>query len=1043
MTKELFSEKQFPRRRNIFLLYLILLMSFPCISFAQSPITGIVKDIDGNPLAKVSVLVKNTSRGTATDALGSFSISASPKDVIVFSYTGYETKEIKINNQVELTVLLEAKVNSLNEVVVVGYGTAHKKDLTGAIASVSTKQMENENPTSVQDILRANVAGLSVDFSTSAKPGGDLQIRGKNTLNAGSSPLIVLDGVIYNGALSDINPNDIASINVLKDASSVAVYGAKAAEGVIAITTKKGTSAKPTINFNANYGTATMGVNQKPYSANEYVSFREDVQYSRYAAGAKPSQYSDPRKLPSGLSVDQWLAYDGSTGDPVTVWLQRLNMKPVEISNYLKGNSVDWYDVVFQNGIKQDYTLSLSGKTKGVSYYWSGGYLDNKGIILGDKYSTIRTRLNLEAKVTNFLTVGVNTQFANRDESAVAADWNKGITNSPLGSMYNDDSTDYRYSPNDQAGIGEAVNPLGAPKWTTRSKKYYTLNSNIYAKVKLPFGINYQVNFTPDLEWYRYFNHQSSKYIGSGWDLKGGMATREQHQTYQWQIDNLLTWNKTFNDHHFDVTLLANAEKYQYWQNKMDNSGFDPNDNLGYHDIGSGINPVISSNDEYGTGAALMARLFYSFKDRYLLTLSVRRDGYSAFGQKNPWATFPAVAAGWIFTQEPFFKSSWLNFGKLRLSYGLNGNRDIGRYVALADLSTGKYFHVTPNGTVVTVSQLWVNNMPNPNLKWEQTASYNVGLDFSMFNDVLTGSIDAYKSITTNLLVKRSLPPIIGFDFVWTNLGEVDNKGLEVNLSSHNIQRKNFSWTSSFNFSLNRNSIVHLYGDKVDITDASGKVIGQKEIDDIKNKWFIGRSLDAVWDTKVLGIYQSNEADLADKYGQQPGDFKLQDVNGDGKYTNDDRQFLGHNEPRFRLTLRNEFSIHKNFSFSFLIYSYLGQMGSFNNSKNNSGFIDRTSYYQLPYWTKDNPENDYARLYSSDGGASYSVYRKKSFVRLDNIALAYTLPKPLLQKASIENLRVYFTVRNVGVYAPDWDFWDPENSGPTPRTYTFGLNLTL
>ncbi|HEX5553636.1 MAG TPA: TonB-dependent receptor [Chitinophagaceae bacterium] len=993
----------------------------------------------------VTVSIQGTTRGTVTDNQGNYRLTGVlPSDTLVFSYIGFKKENRAVNGQTRINVSMERESSSLDQVVVIGYGTQKKKDLTGAISSISAAQLKNENPISIQDMLRSNISGLNVGFSTGAKPGGDMQIRGKNTLNAGSDPLIVLDGVIYNGSLSDINPADIASIDVLKDASSVAVYGAKAAEGVIAITTKKGKTGKPVINFNANISLATMEVNQRPYSASEFIKFREDVQYSRNAASAKPYQYSDPSKLPSNISVADWLAYDGSAGDPEKVWLTRLNMYPIEITDYLAGKSVNWYDVVFQNGLQQNYTLSLSGKTKGISYYWSGGYENNEGIVVGDKYSTVRSRLNLEAQVTNFLTVGVSTQFADRDESSVPMDWNKGITNSPWGDMYNDDSTDYRFSPNDQNGIGQAQSPFGEPEYTDRRKKYYTLNSNIYGKVNLPFGITYKINFTPDIEWYQYDNHQSSKFLGSGWDKQGGLAQREEHMQYHWEIDNLLSWKRTFGgDHHLEVTLLQNAEKYQYWENRMENSGFDPNDDLGYHNIGAGIKPIITNDDQYGTGAALMGRLFYSYKERYLLTLSVRRDGYSAFGQSNPWATFPAAAFGWVFSQEPFFKSSWLDFGKLRLSYGVNGNRDIGRYVALANLTSGKYFHVTSGGTVESVSQLYVNNMPNPNLQWEQTASYNIGLDFSMFRDKVGGSINVYKSKTTNLLVKRSLPPIIGFDYIWTNLGEVDNKGLELNVHSHNIHQPDFSWNTSANFSLNRNEVVHLYGDMTDITDANGKVIGQKESDDITNKWFIGHALDAVWNTKVLGVYQTSQKDLANKYGQQPGDFRLQDVNGDGKYTNEDRQFLGFTEPRFRWTLRNEFTFYQNITLSFLIYSYWGQMGSFNDAKNNAGFIDRTSYYKLPHWTKDNPQTEYARLYSSDGSASYSVYRKKSFIRLENVAVAYTFPKTMLKRASIEDLRLYFTVKNAAFYAPDWNFWDPENSGPTPRTFTLGINLTL
>lgn len=1016
--------------------------------FQQQVVQGQISDTTGAPVAGASIQVKNSKRGTFSDKDGHYHIEASTGDVLTISYVGFLNQEVKVTGTT-LDVVLHPDESTLDEVVTIGYGTQKKRDLTGAISTVNAEELKNENPSSLQDIMRSNVPGLTVPISASAKPGNDFQIRGKNTLNAGSTPLIVLDGVIYYGSVSDINPQDIASVDVLKDASSVAVYGAKAAEGVIAITTKKGKTGKPTVSFNANYGKATMAQNQRPYDVGGYVKFRENVLLSQNATTAQPYQYADPRNLPSDISVEDWLAYDGSKGDPVSIWLQRLGMREVEIANYKAGRSVNWYDMIFGSGTQQNYTASLSGKSDRVSYYWSAGYQNNEGLVLGDKYSTVRSRLNLDAKVTDFFTIGMNVGFAARDESGVPADWGKAITNSPLGSIYTDDSSRLRYSPNDQQGLSQTENPLGAPTYTDRLKKYYTLNANFYAKVKLPLGIQYQLNFTPQYEWFQYYNHQSADFIGSGWDLQGGIARRDDSTTYQWNLDNLLTWNHDFGEHHLEVTLLQNAEKFQLWSNRIDNTGFDPNDNLGYHNIGGGVNPIPSSDDQYGTGAAFMGRLIYSYKKRYLLTASARRDGYSAFGDDFKWGTFPAVALGWEFTQEPWFKTNWLDYGKLRVSYGINGNRDIGRYVALSNILTGKYFHVGQDGTVESVTQIYVQNMSNPNLQWEKTAAYNLGVDFRMFNGILSGSIDAYKSQTTNLLVKRSLEDVIGFDYIWTNLGQIDNKGLEISLNTQNINRANFTWNTSLNFSLNRNKIVSLYGDQQDIQDEAGNVIGHREPDDIKNGWFIGHSLDAIWDYKVLGVYQENEKDMAAKYGVQPGDFKIEDVNGDGKYTNADKQFLGHKNARYSLSMRNEFSFLKHFNVSFVLYSKLGQRHAFNQAKNNSGFIDRSSYYDLPYWTPDNPINDYARLFSSDGGASYSVWRSQSFVRLANLSLAYTIPKDLIKKAQIKDIRVYFTMRNIAVYAPDWQYWDPEvndadgNSGPSPRTYSLGINVTL
>ncbi len=1011
-------------------------------------------------LVGVAVTVEGTTRGTTTDDKGNFKISGlSSTAVLVFSNIGYKKETVSINGRSEINVKMQPEVSNLDQVVVIGYGTAKKKDFTGAVASVKATQLENEHPASMQDILRANVPGLNIGFSASPKGDASLQVRGKNTLNAGSSPLIVLDGSIYYGALADINPSDIETVDVLKDASAAAVYGAKAASGVIQVTTKKGRNGKPSINVNAATGFATMGVNEKVYGPDDFLNvWRRNAKYST-VKNAKPYEFDDPRTLPAGVSVQDWLAYDPGTSpnaDPVTVWLQRLNLQPVEIKNYKEGHSIDWYDMMFQNGFRQDYNVSLSGRKDGLNYYWSLGYMNNDGIVKGDNYNVVRTRINLEAKVAKFLSVGTSTQFSVRDESAVPVDWTLITSNSPWGSFYNDDSTDYRYIPNDEASGGR--NPFSVPKYTNRLKRYYTLNSNIFAKVNLPLDIKYQVMFTPRFEWYNYFNGQSSKY--QDWSNVGGIATRENRQIYQWQVDNIITWSKDFyRNHHVDVTLLANAEKNQIWRSQIIASGFQPSDVLSYHNMGAApAAKTIAQNvgvysdegtdaqmgDEYSTADALMARLFYSYKGKYMITGTIRRDGYSAFGQANPRATFPSLALGWVFSDEKFLASNWLNYGKLRVSYGKNGNRDIPRYAALSDLQTGKYLHVKSDGSIEQVSQLYVNNMSNKNLKWETTTALNLGLDFGLLNNRIDGTIDVYKSTTRDLLVKRALPPFLGFNFVWDNLGQVDNQGLEVSINSKNIIHKNFTWNTSVNFSLNRNKIVHLYGNMVDVKDADGKVIGQKEADDITNKWFIGHPIDAVWDQRVQGVWQLADSAAAAKYGVYPGDFKIKDVNNDGKYTNDDREFLGFTSPRFRWTMRNEFSFYQNFTFSFMMYSYLGHMDTYDQAKNRgASFPDRVNAYTLPFWTPETPVNNYARIASNDGGASYSVRRMKSFVRLDNIALGYTLPKKVVNKYSIQDLKFYFTIKNAAVYSPGWDFWDPENSGPTPRLYTLGLNLTL
>ncbi len=1050
------------------MLCIVLLCSTGIVS-AQNLITvegNIIAKEGTNAISNVSVTVKGSKNGTTTDDKGHFRLQGVPSNgSLVFSSVGYAAQTIEVKGRTVISVsLVSAEANKLDEVVVVGYGTRTKRDVTGAVAQIKATQLENENPGNVTDVLRGNVAGLSINQigGATAKGGGDIQVRGKTTIAAGSSPLLVVDGVIYPPPmdLSDINPNDIATIDVLKDASSAAVYGAKSASGVIIISTKKGSSlnGKPTITFNTNIGVGTLAKNQPVYDGPGFVAWRTDVLNS-INVNHKPYQFNDPRTLPADVTLAQWRAYDASstTADPVDIWLNRLKMYPVEIANYKAGKQTNWYDMMFRTAIRQDHTVSISNKNDQVSYYMSANYTNNQGIVAGENFKTVRIRTNLEARAAKFMSVGINAQFADRDESSVPVNWQQMVNASPYGEKYKADGVTLRDSPNDD--VGNNINPFLDNVYTNRLKKFNTIFASLYAKGNLPYGFSYQVNYTPNFEFYRYFNGISAKDFQ--YSAVKGTATRIDQTTFNWQIDNLIKWNKEFGRHKFDVTFLYNAEKFQSWKTQIDNQGFDPNDILSYHNIGSGIKPVASSDDQYSTGDALMGRLNYSFNDKYLLTASVRRDGYSAFGQRNPRGTFPALAFAWSFSDEGFMKNlKWLDYGKLRLSWGINGNRDIGRYVALSNLSTGKYQYVTPSGTVVPVSQLFVTNLANPNLKWERTTSYNIGIDFSIFKNLLGGSIDVYKKQTHDLLVTRTVPVVTGFDNVIDNIGQVDNNGIELTLNSTIMNHKNFVWRAIGTFSLNRNKVVHLYG-KVDVVDpVTGKVTGQAEKDDVANRWFIGHDLSSVWDLKILGVWQQSEATQAAKYGVVPGDFKIQDVNGDGKFSDADRQFLGYKTPRYQWSLRNEFTLYKTIDVSFQLYAVWGAYDNFDQAKNNSGFIDRQNSYKWPYWTPTNPINDYARLYSSNGGASFSNYAQTSLIRLNNISVGYTIPKAITRKARIESLKIYANVNNVAMYAPHWNYWDPEyrvkgtlynqtagandiNPAVPPRYYTLGLNMTF
>ncbi|WP_129715272.1 SusC/RagA family TonB-linked outer membrane protein [Pedobacter sp. SYP-B3415] len=1022
--------------RRAFTFLCVLLFATLSSMGQDRTVRGTVKDSKGENIPGVSVRVKGTDRGVSTDAGGAYAIAVSGNATLVFSAVGYETTEQQTASRSELNITLKGSNQELTDVVVIGYGTAQKKDVTGAVSSIRATRLENENPQSVSDILRGNIAGMSVGLNTSAKGGGDLLVRGKTTLSAGTSPLIVLDGIIYVGQLSDINPNDIESVDVLKDASSLAVYGAKAATGVVAITTKKGRGDSPTITANTNFGFAQLARRQEVYGPEGFLNWRADVM--RSGAVTPEFLYADPRNLPANVSLTQWL--NGQTGDPVDLWLNRLGLVANEKANYLAGNTVNWFDEIFRTGLRQDHTLSLSGGKNEVNYYMSLGYQKNENLIEGGQFSTFRGRVNLEAKAAKFLTVGLNMQFAARDEGAIEADWGQLVNLSPFGDMYNPNGT-LRRIPTDDNGLN-ARNPFLNPTYNERMDKQNTLFGSLYAKAQLPFGITYQFNFSPGLDSYRVFNYNSSR--NPNVVTPGGSATRAQETRYNWQIDNLLKWNRTIAKiHNIDVTLLANAEKYQTWWTQAYAEGFSPADLLSYHNLasGNGAKSTVNSEDKVYTGDALMARINYSLMGKYALTASVRRDGYSVFGINSKRANFPAAALAWTLSEESFMKKiGWVNYLKLRVSYGINGNRDLRNpdngtvdpYAALTQLSIGKYQYTNANGIPSEVPTASIGNrMPNPDLKWEQTESYNLGLDFAVLNDRISGALESYVKKTDDLLVSQTLTTVSGYTSVYSNLAQVSNRGFELTLNSRNLTSGNIKWNTNVVFSLNRNRI-----DKLATAN-----------DDTGNGWFYGKDIDIIWDYDILGAWQQGDAAEFNKFnkGIKAGDFRLADVDGNYVYGDVDKQFLGFRTPRFTWAMRNEFNIFKNFDFSFQLLSNWGQKKRFDQAKNQPGSVGmaRMNSYVIDYWTPGNPVNDFARLNSGLSGTNFGVWRDNSFIRLNTIALSYSLPQSLVTRLKLKSAKIYANMNNAAVYAPEWDYWDPQNDGPTPRYTTFGLNISL
>lgn len=1066
------------------ILFLILCV-FALTAHSQNvAIKGSVTDVNQEPLLGVNVIVKGTSTGTITDIDGNFSISGPKGATLVISYIGMVTQEVTYKGE-PLKIVLKDDAQALDEVVVVGYGTMRKKDLTGSVVQVRPDKIANENPKTVQDILRGT-PGLAVGYNADAKGGGSMSIRGQRSLytdGGHNDPLLILDGMMFYGELSEINPDDIGQIDVLKDASAAAVYGAKAANGVIIITTKKGKQGKPVINFSANVGLTQRSAYRERFSPSGYLQHyadwkekgtygvNENGEWDAYQTGVYKGMtdyFKNPNKL-VGTDLDTWRGYTSNESgeSDLSIWAKRLGFTGNVLENILAGKTVDWEDKAFRLGLNQDYNASISGASEKVDYYFSMGYLRNEGALIDDTYRAIRANMKLNAKVTKWFEVGANVNFQDRTDGSIDMDEDYFLRNSPYADYADENGNPLQY-PQDETYSQRGYNYDFQKQYLELEKGYTVLNTILNAKVKLPFGITYQFNAAPRFQFFydRYF--MSAELPGSNPNDRG--ANREQAKRFDWSLNNTITWDKTFAEkHHFILTLAQEAEERRYWSDRIEARNILPSDALGFHNTqnGSKENSSYKSSDSHETADGMLARLFYSYDDRYMLTTSIRRDGYSAFGSSNPYAYFPSVAVAWTFSNEKFFEKfkHVMSTGKLRVSYGSNGNRSLSDpYVALANLyeGGGAYMgYITSSGDLQLMRYLMADRMANPTLQWEKTKAWNFALDFGFLNDRITGTLDVYKMSTKDMIMKQPLQNFTGFSNITTNLGQVDNNGFELSLNTVNIRQKNFEWNTTFNFSYNKNKIKHLFYEYENVLDANGNVIGQKESDYTASSWFIGKPINEIWNYKVIGIWQKDEWEEAAKYGQVPGDPKVwnnpaNDVyNEDGSlktavYNDEDKQFLGTTTPPINWSLRNEFVLWKDLTVSINIYSRMGHKSLSTNYLNNDDDGGRMTYAaackeKKEYWTIYNPTNEYARIEAQgpDGAKTPGKLYNRSFIRLENIAVGYTLPRQMTQKWGIERVKVSGTIRNVATWAKDWEYGDPETGGLGTRLYSLGVNLTF
>ncbi len=1018
----------------------------------QQTVTGKVTGDDGEGIPGVNVVVKGTTTGVITDFNGDYTLNVpAGESTLVFSSVGYTTVEENIGNRSTIDVALAQDVTALEEVVVIGYGTSQKKDLTGAIVNVQAEQMEKYKPTSVSEILRSAVPGLQVGYATNAKMVPDFEVRADASLKAdidgrngddeereANKPLIVLDGVIFRGDLAEINPNTIESVDVLKDASSAAIYGSQASNGVIIFTTKKGSLGKPQINFSTRLGLVQGARRLTTHQGSEAaLSWLTDVFETVENSVLDPvSAYDDYFALSSDLQ-SQWLTLNGLPANASDEDIRRtrglnFGLESNELENYMAGIDYDWQDFLFQTGTRQDYDVSVSGRNERVSYFFSAGYGYRESVQKWESFETITSRLNLDVKLADFLSVGVNSQFTFQDDGQepisnggyrTSSVWDQPWENNVPRTVENLKGA--------RSGSNQGNEYLN-PSWNTRQYQSFAVNPTMFMKVTLPFGFSIRQDYTPRFYFRKRFDFDDARNPNTAIDY----VRRRHNESFEWQSNTILSWDKAFGDHRFSVTGLYNTERNQNWFTEAEGRDFQPTPALGFHGLGLAAIPLVDADDERNSRIGIMGRVNYSFANRYNFTASIRRDGYSRFGAENLWANFPALAAGWTVTNESFMPTSQLlSYLKLRASWGVNGNsRGLEAYNAYAQLSSG--FWLNYDGGYVATPWTSLDRFALPGLSWERTASFNVGIDFGLFSDRVSGTLDIYQSETTDLILDQKLPEVTGFESAKNNVGSLQNNGFDLGINTRNITTNNLLWNTSFNVTYAVNKIKSLGNEPSEQPDGSFR-----ENDDLQNGWFIGQSKDVIWQLETDGVYKIGEEAEAAQYGLFPGDFRHVDKDGNGVINVDDRTFQGLSQAPWYLTLRNDVEF-MGFDLGVVLLSKLSWMGETTDPFNwAQQYIKNRNWYDIPYWMPNNQIDNAGRI-NSIRLLDIQQVLNRSYVRIQNLSLGYSLPASILENLNFSRVRLAVNVENAAVFTP-WIYGDPESQREMPRTYSFSLDFSF
>ena len=973
-----------------------------CVLAAGQPRTvqGVVTGVSGDPIPGDSVMGEGTTTGQVTDAAGKYSLRIpSPDATLNFECLGYISQKIPVEGHATVNVTLQEEAQNLDEIVVVGYGIQRKRDVTGAITSLKPDEITARPADNALQALQGRVAGLDMDLSSgqlSPGSGMNFSVRGNRSLKASNAPLIMVDGIAY-GTTLDINPSDIESIEVLKDASSTAIYGTRGANGVILITTKRGADGRPKVSFNAYGGVSLLTGQMEVFSGAEYVEYKKE------AFRAK------------GITE-----------------YEKVFTAPDERDYIEKGYFTNWGDEVIHNGSMQNYELSVSSGSKNSSIFFSFGLNDRKGLFKNEDQRRYNLRVGGDQQILKNLKMGVTAHYSYKENNLRRDPLNLAYKIVPISRPYDDNGEFILYP---APGYTTQMNPLADEQPGVYSNN--VVSQRLFASAYLDFNINktwfFKSTFGVDARNYRQGRYFAKETIDGDNQRNFSTVTNQSYPNevnYTWE--NTLNFIKSFGKH--DVTFLLgtstikNHAEWWYGEGKGQ-----PDSNSLYWYLASNDREIkIGSNLTESAMVSFFGRLNYKFNEKYMMSASLRSDGSSVLAKGHKWGYFPSASLGWRINEENFLREKeWLSDLKLRVSWGKSGNSAISPYQTLnaLDKTVFAYNENPAYGYYPSI-------LANKNLTWETTSTWDIGIDFSLWRGRLSGAIDFYDATTTDLLMPKAVPLNTGYSSTWENVGKTNNRGVEVTLNSVNLGPKSkLQWTTNVTFSHNREKIEALAGG-IEKDEASG--------------WFVGQPTKVWYDYRKVGIWQLGEEEAAAKNGQKPGEIKVYTSSKDGKVTTDDRMILGSPRPKYNFGMNNTFT-WKGIELSVFLYGKFGHLVATDVA---GGFKPNAleNCIRADYWTPENPTNAYPRPINGTNSFTYGStlrYVKGDFLKIRDITLGYTLPASFNKKLGISRLRVYATLTNFftfcdsafGSFDPERAIYSTSSSFPMMKQVVFGINF--